>query len=135
MGENVILVKYFPYVETEEQDLELYNQFFTDEEMENNHPDFIYENERSYWSDGDPIKIEDLQKYLEELKNSGASHVEIMHHTDHHSYILSPSFIRKATKEEIKAEKDRINEELKRKKLQNIKAMQEEIQRLEKDLD
>lgn len=135
MGKNIILIKYLPDVETEEQDLVLYNQFFTEEEMDNDWPSFIYENDGSRWGEGDPIKIEDLQNHLEEIKNSGASHVEIMHHEDHHCYIFTPSFIRKATEEEIKAEEDRVKEGLKMKRLERIKNMKEEIQRMEKELE
>lgn len=134
MKENVILQEYFDSVETEEQDLELYNQFFTDEEMEYDYPSFIYVNDHNPWSEGDPILIEDLQKHLDDAKKLGATHVELMHHTDHHSYVITPCLIRKATKEEIEAETKRNEESIKEKKREHIKNLQREIERLENEI-
>jgi hypothetical protein len=135
MKQNVIYIKYLREVETEELDLELYNPFFTDEEMENDYPSFIYENhDVGGWSEEDPIKIEDLQNLLEEIKNSGASHVEIMHHTDHHSYVLTPSIIRKATEEEIKENEERKKGGIKKRKMEHIENMKNEIKRLEEEV-
>lgn len=134
MKKNVIHVKYFKDIETEEQDLELYNQFFTDAEMEYDYPSFIYAGEESRWSEGDPIKIDDMIEILQKIKAGNATHVEMSHNTDHHSYTLSPCEIRLATKEEIEAEKIRLDNTLKSQKEDRIKKMKNEIEKLENEI-
>jgi hypothetical protein len=53
-------------------------------------------------ADGYPIKIDRLIEALTELKNSGATHVELDYHCDHIGYEISGYEIRLATEEEVK---------------------------------
>jgi hypothetical protein len=89
----------------------------------------IIENKRGR-ADAYPIKIDDMIKKLEDLKQKGASYVEIDYHCDHIGYDISGFFIRKSTEEEskefIKIEMDEIE------KINRIKALQDEIKKIEK---
>jgi len=41
------------------------------------------------WIDGEAISIEELQKTIDGLKSTGASHVRIMSHCDHYAYYFT----------------------------------------------
>ena len=97
-----IFKSYLGEIETEEQDLVLYNDIFTDEELEENHPDTIETEDFGTWSgESTPIKIDEVIETLKSFKSDGANYVEIYHHGDHYTYIFNALSIRKATPEEI----------------------------------
>lgn len=64
-------------------------------------PDVIVKNS-IHKTDSSHMNIDDAIKTLNEIKESGATHVEIDYHCDHDSYIFVGSEIRIATEEEIK---------------------------------
>lgn len=134
MKDNVLYVKYLKNLETEEQDLELCNQFFTEEELENDYPAFIYDDGSIDYSEGDPMKIDELIEILQGLKKQDATHVEILHHQDHHSYILNSCNIRKATPDEIEKQKEAVRQKDIEFKRAKIKVMETEIKKLENEV-
>ena len=131
MGKNVILKSYLGEIETEEQDLVLWNDFFTDEEMENDYPQTIYAGDNgNYSGECAPIKIDEMIETLKSMKSDGANYVEIGYHTDHYSYLINALHIRKATPEEIKKNEEEEKEYLKSKIEKKINDFEEEIKKL-----
>lgn len=51
--------------------------------------------------DAYPIKIDEMIKLLQQMKENGATHVELEYHCDHIGYDVAGYRIRKATVEEI----------------------------------
>ena len=131
MGKNVILKSYLGEIETEEQDLVLWNDFFTDEEMENDYPQTIYAGDNgNYSGECAPIKIDEMIETLQSMKSDGANYVEIGYHTDHYSYLINALHIRKATPEEIaKSEQDE-KESIRFHAEEKIKKYEAEIKKL-----
>ena len=56
---------------------------------------------KGYYADATPIKIDDMIKILQGLKERGATHVQIEDHCDHQGYDISGFEIRLSTQEEI----------------------------------
>ena len=56
---------------------------------------------KSYSAHSTPIKIDDMIKILQGLKDRGATHVQIEDHCDHIGYDISGFEIRLSTQEEI----------------------------------
>ena len=134
MGKNVILKSYLGEIETEEQDLVLWNDFFTEEEMENDYPDTLIQGDTGHYSgECAPIKIDEMIETLQSFKSDGANYVEIGYHVDHFAYLLNAIKIRKATEEEIKEEKDRMKEAKLYEKELHIEKLRKELEKLESD--
>ena len=93
---------------------------------DNTEYDEIFDNKTKYLND--PIKIDTLRKYLDELESLGANYVSILYHTDHNEYELDGVEVRLATEEEIKIEKD------KEKQFQ-IDFINKELERFKKDTE
>lgn len=85
-------------METEELDFEIMEQF-----GDPNEDDFDIIEYGVSKADAAPIKISSMMEILTDLKEQGATHVEIEFHVDHQSYILSSSNIALSTKEEAEA--------------------------------
>lgn len=84
----------------------------------------IHESE-SYWKgETSPISIEELERIIAELKRNQCTHTEIMWHTDHREFIFNGMEIRKASDEEIHGVKLA-------KEVEELKAKDDEIKRLE----
>ena len=63
--------------------------------------DYI-EIEKNYYDDGqEPIEIDTMVDLLQDMKDSGATHVNIFYSVDHHGYHIDGLHFRKSTKEEI----------------------------------
>ncbi len=134
MDKNIILKSYLGEIETEEQDLVLYNDFFTEEEMEHDHPEILIHGDTGNYSDEcAPIKIDEMIETLQSFKSDGANYVEIGYHTDHFSYLLNAIKIRKATEEEIKEEEARKGVEEFFEKQQRIQELKKELEELEEE--
>ncbi len=82
--------------------------------------------------EADEIEIDSLIKTLEDLKKKGANYVEIVPHIDHHGYVLTSLEIRKATKEEIIAEKEKQNRGKALAKKVEIERMEKALEKLKK---
>ncbi len=134
MGKNVIIKSYLRKIETEEQDLVLWNDFFTEEEMEHDYPEIFVLDDTSYYLDRSyPIKIDDLIETLQSMKSDHASHVEIIYHQDHYSYIINAVKIWKATEEELKEREARKGREKLLERQQRIGELQKELKELEEE--
>lgn len=63
--------------------------------------DYIVSNGGDWKGETSPIEISYIESLIEKLKTENATHMEIMFHCDHDSYIISGLEIRKPTKLEI----------------------------------
>jgi hypothetical protein len=93
--------------------------------------DMYSEIQTQYKSDAAPIKIDDMIKHLQDLKEKGCSYVEIDFNCDHYDYTFYGLDVRKATDEEVESENVKINAELeKRRKVQELQDQIRKIQTL-----
>lgn len=80
--------------------------FIVQDELMGENPDghdydhICVDTERSYWKDGDHCSIDMFMEKLQELKDAGATHVQVCQHCDHHGYYLTGSILEVASKEE-----------------------------------
>lgn len=108
-----------------EQDFVLYDNLFGKkwESKIDDSPHKKIINNRTYYAEGEAVKIDTFIKKLEKLKTKGCGYVSLSHHSDHNGYDIEGLEIRLATKEEIiKSEqnnKSRIEKQQKIKDLQN----------------
>jgi hypothetical protein len=77
-----------------------------------------------------PMKIDEVTKILDKLKKSGCNYVEMMHHSDHGSYIFNGVLIRESTPEEI--EKDKMLSEKRKEVEKEIKIYEDKIRDIKK---
>jgi hypothetical protein len=107
-----------------ELDFVLQNEFDFDYDKNSDFVEILTKNFRAYHADGDPIRIDDMIKVLQNLKDSGSTHVQIETHHDHHGYDISGFEIRLSTQEEI----DKFNSEMEsRNKINKINELQKQI--------
>ena len=74
------------------------------------------DNDHNNWQgESHPIKIDDVIKVLEKLKEKGSNYVEIMYHCDHIGYYFNGLDIHRSTNEEVANDKERLkaNEDIK----------------------
>lgn len=66
------------------------------------HDEFVeIQKGKGYYADSTPIKIDDMIKILQSLKEKGATHVQIEDHCDHQGYDISGFEIRLSNQEEV----------------------------------
>jgi len=93
------------------------------------HDHFIVEGDSNGYADAYPIKIEEVIQELVNMKNAGATHVEIEYHCDHIGYIFEGYKIKSMTSKEVESvENEKKIEEEKQKKITELKR---QIQMLE----
>lgn len=109
----------------DELDFEMHTDFDFNYDV---HEDFIEIQDGQGDADGFPINIDLLITSLQELKEKGATHIEMDYHIDHIGYGISGYEIRKATKDEIDAH-------LGKKTAATKAATEAEINRLKKKLE
>lgn len=81
--------------ELSELDFDLYDEFNVDTDNEDEL--IIIDSIRSesvrkryqYYVDTTPLKITDLEKLITNFKKKGATHIAMIHHSDHHGYEFS----------------------------------------------
>lgn len=87
--------------------------------------------EYGYEQEADRISITLLEKTIAKMKKAGASHLEMMHHSDHRGYVFYGVEVRRSTKAEVddlkiknlaKEEIERRLEELDKEKANLIKS-------------
>lgn len=83
---------------------------------------------KGYYADANPIKIDDMIKVLQGLKDRGATHVQIEEHCDHQGYDISGFEIRFSTQEEIDEYESKRKVEME--KRQRILELQKEIEKV-----
>ena len=86
--------------ELSEIDFQLKEEFGFDYEK---HDDFIVEGDSNDYADAYPIKIEEVIQELTNMKDAGATHVEIGYHCDHIGYIFEGYEIKSMTSAEVKS--------------------------------
>lgn len=112
---NVYLKREVVYEsEISEIDFKLKEEFGFDYEK---HEDFLIEGDSNGYADAYPIKIEHIIQELVNMKDAGATHVEIGYHCDHIGYIFEGYRIKPMDKSEV--------EEIKNMKAKNDKKIQE----------
>lgn len=66
------------------------------------HDEFVeIQKGKGYYADATPIKIDDMIKILQSLKEKGATHVQLEDHCDHQGYDISGFEIRLSNHDEI----------------------------------
>jgi hypothetical protein len=66
------------------------------------HDEFVeIQKGKGYYADATPIKIDDMIKILQSLKEKGATHVQLEDHCDHQGYDISGFEIRLSNNDEI----------------------------------
>lgn len=112
--------------EISEIDFKLKEEFGFDYEK---HEDFLIEGDSNGYADAYPIKIEEVIQELVNMKEAGATHVEIGYHCDHIGYIFEGYRIKPMSTEDAKSIENKKNaEEEKQKKISELKR---QIQMLE----
>jgi hypothetical protein len=111
----------------EELDFVLYDEFGFDYE---NTDQFIEIQSKHGYANADPIKIDELISILQELKNNGATHIEIEANCDHHGYDMTSYKIELSSDDDIKEYEEKRNLEIQ--KRNKIKELQEQIKTLSK---
>ena len=62
---------------------------FIDQTNDEDEPyEIIFKGEETQFSEASPIKIEDLEKLIQQLKEKGANFVSFLYDTDHYQYII-----------------------------------------------
>lgn len=112
-----------------------WEEFFTDDEVDDEYPETILGiGTDRYGSEASPIRIDEVEKLLAELKEKGCSHVEIDWHCDHLNYELHGYEIRKATREELDNKEEENSDTAKRKREEQIKNLKNQIKELENEI-
>lgn len=78
---KIIEIQKIIEIETEELDYAFNNELSKDGEI-------IYKGEETNFLDEFPIKIEELEKYIERIKKTGCNYISIGYHVDHYTYLL-----------------------------------------------
>lgn len=129
------------YVGEIDKDDSLYFQpfydFFGNDALENAYAKYINikKDEYRWCEEGSPIPIETVQKNLEELIKKGATHVEIMFHTDHDNYVFNGVEIRKANQQEINQFETETKQDNKAMLKQKKEELKKKIEEIDKELD
>ena len=129
---NFVTEKYLTELEESELDMSNLDKVFGGDKWSEEGYDTIRisRNEQfSYEGEAEPISIELLEKVIAKIKKTGATHMEIVNHGDHHGYVFLGLEIRKSTAEEIESFK---NKDKKKKELdleyKNLEKQMKEIQ-------
>jgi hypothetical protein len=89
IGENRLKLVYLKEIETEELDFVLYDEIFG-KDWEDRERDIVEKKKGMSWGgDAIPISLHMLKNHIEQIEKTGATHVEIMYHQDHHSYVFN----------------------------------------------
>ena len=89
--------------------------------------EFIENEQDDYELDGHPINIDRLINTLQGLKENGATHVQMEYHCDHISYPIQGYKLSVSTEEEV-------SNHMKKEEEVKLKRIQEQKQKLEKEL-
>lgn len=125
--------KYIEEEEVSELDLELVEVVLGECKDEDYDYDIISNRGFDYSGEGDAMEIDNLIEILQDFKKNGANYVEMMNHCDHHGYVFSSLEIRKATKEDIQAEKEKYADIKADFKKEKIKMLEVELAELKKE--
>lgn len=93
--------------------------------------EILNRNDKSWASNVDHIKIDNVIEILEKLKKSDCNYVEIMHHCDHNSYVFNGIQIQKSTPEEI--DEHNRNLEKRKDKQKRIEELEKQIRQIKEE--
>jgi hypothetical protein len=111
-----------------EIDMDLHEEFGFDYDV---HEDFVEIGDGKRGdADAYPIKIDRMISILQQMKDEGATHVEIDYHTDHIGYDMTGWSIRLANKEEIDVVEGK--EKAHREKMEKKKELLRQLDELER---
>lgn len=116
--------------ELSEIDFVLHNEFRYNYEE---HEDFFIEGEYAGRADAFPININDVIQELSNMKDAGATHVEIGYHCDRIGYIFEGYQITSMTETGVNQLKQK--QESERLKQEKINDLRKQIKTLENELD
>lgn len=95
---------YLKEIETQELDFVVCDEVLGkgwEDKDENRKRDIIIGLKGKNWArEGEPISIKMVRDILNKLEKAGATYVEIMHHSDHHSYVFNGLKIEQASEDE-----------------------------------
>jgi hypothetical protein len=115
---------------TGELDFDLYEDILGKEKVDAAYDeDGVQFISKGYDPDNHPVKIEDLEKFLEKAKKAGCNYISIDYNGDHPDYTFFGVDIHQATDEEIKEELDKESKE----RLAKAEKFRQEIERLENE--
>ncbi len=111
-------------IETQELDFVVYDEVFGKKwDDSDREQDIISGKQNKNWAgESNPISIKMVRDFLDKLEKAGSTYVEIMHHSDHHSYVFNGLTIVEATQKECQQEKE---------KEEKINEIRKEINQLE----
>lgn len=96
------------------------------------HKTIVINNLEADWQgQAEPISINRIIAHLEDLKNKGCNHVEIMNHSDHRGYEICGLDIHRSTDEEVKNDEERIEKTEKRRREKKMETLKAELKKLE----
>ncbi len=127
-------LSYLKEIETEELDMVIYDEILGERwEDDNRKSDIIIgQKDKSWTKEGEPISIKMIRDILDDIEKAGATYVEIMHHSDHHSYVFNGVKIEQASEDECKDANIKENE-IKKIKIQ-MEKLEAEYSKLENKL-
>lgn len=109
--EHNILKTYVFEEETDELDFVLDSDLGVDEDEEWKISDAPIPKGIHWNGSADPIKIERIRGLLDMAERDGATHVEIMHHEDHHSYVVTGLKFKRLNPKEVGKIEDALRQE------------------------
>lgn len=134
---NCITKKYVGEIEHEDG-LYFYEfyKLFGEDALENE-ACYINKNDKpSNWGGiNSTISIENVQNYLSKLTKKGATHVEIMFHSDHDSYIFNGVELKKSTEDDINEFELKEKNKLKSDINKRIKLLEDERKQLDSQIE
>jgi len=132
MKRNLFIREYKVQKEVSELDFELYDLLFPKwSENDEEHPEPIDKVGKFYWTgESAPMQIDEVIKVLNQFKQKGCNHVEIMYHTDHIGYVFSGVDIHVASEEEIKAYDESCKNEIEEERKNKIALLEKQLKSL-----
>jgi len=91
------------------------------------------EDQGNWEGESAPMEIEEMENILHDFKRLGATHIEVMYHEDHGSYIFNAVKMRKATKQEIGEYLGKEEAQEKLEKEQEIAKLEEKLRKLKEE--
>jgi hypothetical protein len=131
-----ITKEYKEEIDDSELDMTLYDEILgKDWSDKEKYHDTIYkgrDNQYGWQGESHPISIDRMMKHLQDLKDKGCNHVEIMYHCDHIGYNIYGLDIHRSTNEEVKAHKKWQAAEKEKEKQKKIKELTKELEKVKK---
>lgn len=127
-----ITKRYIKEVDITEIDIVNQDQILgPDPECERDHERITIPNKKASWAgEAEPVEIGKMIDTLTRLRDLGSTHVEIMHHEDHHGYYVNGLEMRKSTPEELADLRDKTAKQ--EEKHREIAELEKKIEKIKK---